>query len=148
MTDFIDIAAPEESTPVIDPADLEVALRVLGTAHRLPADHPDFHTLREATSAMYKSVRRQRRRDVRDAVSAADREVIARTATGAPDRIDDETRGSSSRRRWSRPAQASSCGRGPATSASSTTPASMRSTTSSALPAPPSATASATPAPI
>ena len=93
MTDSIDIASAAAPSPSFDRADLEVALRVLGAAHELPEDHPDRIALRDATSGMYKSARKKRRRDFRDAVSSADREVVARTATGAPDRIDDETRG-------------------------------------------------------
>ena len=34
-----------------------------------------------------------RRRELRQAVIEADNAVVAATATGAPDRIDDETRG-------------------------------------------------------
>lgn len=42
---------------------------------------------------MFKAVKRYRRNVKRDAVNDADRAVIAKTATAAPDRIDDETRG-------------------------------------------------------
>lgn len=42
---------------------------------------------------MFKAVKRVRRREIRDAIARADRAVVAATATGAPDRIDDETRG-------------------------------------------------------
>ncbi|MHA3683774.1 SDR family NAD(P)-dependent oxidoreductase [Leucobacter sp. HY1908] len=77
----------------IDPADLAVALRVLSAAAWLPEDHPDYLTVRDATSGMYKVARRERRKRERDAIRRADQAVIANTATGAPDRIDDETRG-------------------------------------------------------
>ncbi|QIK63311.1 SDR family NAD(P)-dependent oxidoreductase [Leucobacter viscericola] len=82
-------------TPVgsIDPAELATALRVIASAHELPTDHPDFLAVREATSSMFKAVKQGRRRRNREAVADADRAVIAATATGAPDRIDDETRG-------------------------------------------------------
>lgn len=77
----------------IDPADLEVCLRVLERAGGLPEGHPDAIALRDATAGLYKSVRKRRRREAREAVVAADTAVIEATATGAPGRIDDETRG-------------------------------------------------------
>ncbi|QIM15510.1 SDR family NAD(P)-dependent oxidoreductase [Leucobacter insecticola] len=83
---------PQESAS-IDPEDLALALRVIESVYALPADHPDFLAVRRATSAMFKAVKLKRRQDNRNAVAAADRAVIAATATGAPDRIDDETRG-------------------------------------------------------
>jgi NAD(P)-dependent dehydrogenase (short-subunit alcohol dehydrogenase family) len=42
---------------------------------------------------MVKAVKHKRRREIRAEIAAADRVVVAATATGAPDRIDDETRG-------------------------------------------------------
>jgi len=42
---------------------------------------------------MFKSVKKTRRAARRDEIAEADRAVVAATATGAPDRIDDETRG-------------------------------------------------------
>ncbi len=49
--------------------------------------------MRRATAKIFKGVKNARRAQRRDAVSAADRAVVAATATGSPDRIDDETRG-------------------------------------------------------
>jgi Dehydrogenases with different specificities (related to short-chain alcohol dehydrogenases) len=77
----------------IDPDDLATTLRVLGELHRVDREHPDFVAVRRATSAMFKEVKRERRLELRAAEQAADRAVVAATATGAPDRIDDETRG-------------------------------------------------------
>ncbi len=77
----------------IDPADLETTLRVLGSLHGLDQQHPDFVAVRRATAGMFKAVKRARRKEIRDAVADADKAVIAATATGSPDRIDDETRG-------------------------------------------------------
>ncbi len=77
----------------IDPDDLATTLRVLRQLDRLDREHPDFVTVRRATAAMFKAVKIARRKEVREAVAAADRAVIAATVTGAPDRIDDETRG-------------------------------------------------------
>ncbi|MDR6865942.1 NAD(P)-dependent dehydrogenase (short-subunit alcohol dehydrogenase family) [Microbacterium resistens] len=77
----------------IDPTDLATTLRVLAELHEINKAHPDFIAVRRATAAMFKAAKRVRRREIRDAIADADRAVVARTATGAPDRIDDETRG-------------------------------------------------------
>ena len=42
---------------------------------------------------MFKAAKKSRRDEKRNAIAEADRAVVAATATGAPDRIDDETRG-------------------------------------------------------
>ncbi len=80
-------------TPAIDPADLATTLRVLEGMAGLDEQHPDFVAVRRATARMFKAVKKERRLELRAAVAEADRAVIAATATGAPDRIDDETRG-------------------------------------------------------
>lgn len=77
----------------IDPDELAITLRVLGALHQLPQDHSDFIAVRRATAHMFKAAKRVRRRELRDEEQEADRAVVAATATGAPDRIDDETRG-------------------------------------------------------
>lgn len=77
----------------IDPDDLEVTLRVLASLHEVGEDHPDFVRVRNATGHMIKAVKQQRRSARRAAIYAADRAMVEATATGAPDRIDDETRG-------------------------------------------------------
>jgi NAD(P)-dependent dehydrogenase (short-subunit alcohol dehydrogenase family) len=77
----------------IDPADLEVCLRVLSEVDAFPVEHPDAVTIQRATAGLYKTVKRLRRVERREAVLANDRAVTAATATGAPGRIDDETRG-------------------------------------------------------
>lgn len=84
---------PEFSPSGIDPDDLATTLRVLGALHGVDREHPDFIAVRQATSAMFKDVKRARRLELRAAVQEADKAVVALTATGAPDRIDDETRG-------------------------------------------------------
>ncbi|TFC15248.1 SDR family NAD(P)-dependent oxidoreductase [Cryobacterium algoritolerans] len=86
-------APSTEAAPTIDPHDLEVALRVLGSLSTIDPDDPDFVTVRQATAKMFKSVKIARRGEKRQAIADADREVIAATATGAPTRIDDETIG-------------------------------------------------------
>lgn len=77
----------------IDPADLEVCLRVLARADALAADDPAAIAIRRATAGLYKAVRKRRRVEAREAVLAADNAVDAATATAAPGRIDDETQG-------------------------------------------------------
>ncbi|MGV8970964.1 MAG: SDR family NAD(P)-dependent oxidoreductase, partial [Rhodoglobus sp.] len=77
----------------IDPADLDVVLKVLSQMAEVDEEHPDFITVRRATAKMFKAVKKERRLEKRAVIADADRSVIAATATGAPDRIDDETRG-------------------------------------------------------
>jgi NAD(P)-dependent dehydrogenase (short-subunit alcohol dehydrogenase family) len=85
---------PSEDGPSgIDPTELEIALRVLADAAELDEEHPDFITVRRATARMFKAVKKTRRLEKRAEIADADRDVIEATATGAPDRIDDETRG-------------------------------------------------------
>jgi NAD(P)-dependent dehydrogenase (short-subunit alcohol dehydrogenase family) len=70
-----------------------VTLDVLAELDQLDESHPDFIAVRRATARMFKSVKKTRRAARRDQIAEADRAVVAATATGAPDRIDDETRG-------------------------------------------------------
>jgi NAD(P)-dependent dehydrogenase (short-subunit alcohol dehydrogenase family) len=77
----------------IDPDRLAECLQVLAEVDELPTEHPDAVAVRRATARLWKTVRKQRKADKRAAVTAADHAVIARTATGSPDRIDDETKG-------------------------------------------------------
>jgi NAD(P)-dependent dehydrogenase (short-subunit alcohol dehydrogenase family) len=80
-------------TSGIDPEQLAITLAVLAQLNELDEEHPDFLTVRRATAQMFKSVKKARRLELRAQVADADRSVVAATATGAPDRIDDETRG-------------------------------------------------------
>lgn len=77
----------------IDPSDLDTVLRVLAAMDQLDEEHPDFVAVRQATARMFKAVKKNRRLEKRAEIAEADRAVVAATATGAPDRIDDETRG-------------------------------------------------------
>jgi NAD(P)-dependent dehydrogenase (short-subunit alcohol dehydrogenase family) len=77
----------------IDPSDLETCLRVLGDVEALPVEHPDAVAVRHATASVFKTVKERRRALRRATVLAADAAATAATATGAPDRIDDETAG-------------------------------------------------------
>jgi NAD(P)-dependent dehydrogenase (short-subunit alcohol dehydrogenase family) len=80
-------------TSGIDPERLEQCLRVIEELGQLSPEHPDTIRVRRATAGLYKDVKIRRRRERQAAVTAADAAVTAATATGAPDRIDDETRG-------------------------------------------------------
>jgi NAD(P)-dependent dehydrogenase (short-subunit alcohol dehydrogenase family) len=82
-----------DAVPGIDPADLEVTVRVLAAVDDLPLDHPDALAVQRATSRLYKTVKRRRKNEKRQAILAHDAAVTALTATGAPGRIDDETQG-------------------------------------------------------
>ena len=93
MTAVEDSALTSTDADGIDPARLAVALAVLAEADQLPVDHPQVTQLRRATSRLYKQVRARRKSEKRRAVTEADRAVTEATATGAPNRIDDETAG-------------------------------------------------------
>lgn len=83
----------ESRVPSIDPAELATTLKVLEQMAELDEEEPDFVTVRRATARMFKAVKKTRRLEKRAEIAESDRSVIAATATGAPDRIDDETRG-------------------------------------------------------
>ncbi|MFF3743274.1 SDR family NAD(P)-dependent oxidoreductase [Streptomyces kronopolitis] len=72
---------------------MAVCLSVLEELDGLPLDHPDAIAIRRATAGIYRKVKQRRRQERRAAKTANDRAVTAATATGAPDRIDDETQG-------------------------------------------------------
>jgi NAD(P)-dependent dehydrogenase (short-subunit alcohol dehydrogenase family) len=86
-----------EEHPGIDPDDLATTLRVVGMLHELPPGHPHIGQVKRATGTMYnrvrKAARRAARRAERDPMVAHDEAILARTATGSPQRIDDETKG-------------------------------------------------------
>ncbi|MDA8371781.1 MAG: SDR family NAD(P)-dependent oxidoreductase [Nocardiopsaceae bacterium] len=85
--------APQEEAPGIDPERLRVCIEVLAELDDLPVEHPDAVAVRRATAKVFKNVKLRRRKERQAAAVAADAAVIAATATGAPDRIDDETSG-------------------------------------------------------
>ncbi|MEH6376549.1 SDR family NAD(P)-dependent oxidoreductase [Streptomyces sp. KLMMK] len=72
---------------------MAVCLSVLEELDELPVDHPDAITVRRATAGIYRTVKQRRRQERRAAKTAHDKSVTEATATGAADRIDDETRG-------------------------------------------------------
>ncbi len=77
----------------IDSERMAVCLSVLEELDALPLDHPDAIAIRRATAGIYRKVKQRRRQERRAAKTANDKAVTAATATGAPDRIDDETQG-------------------------------------------------------
>jgi NAD(P)-dependent dehydrogenase (short-subunit alcohol dehydrogenase family) len=70
-----------------------VCLKVLAAVQDLEPEDPDAIAIRRATGGIFKAVKRARREQRRDAITAADKAVVAATATGSPQRIDDETEG-------------------------------------------------------
>ncbi|WP_069812253.1 SDR family NAD(P)-dependent oxidoreductase [Streptomyces sp. TP-A0874] len=79
--------------PGIDPQRLATCLSVLRELDELPLDHPDAIAVRRATAGIYRTVKQRRRQERRAAKTAHDKAVTEATATGAADRIDDETLG-------------------------------------------------------
>jgi NAD(P)-dependent dehydrogenase (short-subunit alcohol dehydrogenase family) len=77
----------------IDPERLRAALDVLREVEALDPEHEDSIAVRRATASLWKTVKVRRRSDRRAAITAADEAVTNLTATGAKDRIDDETQG-------------------------------------------------------
>ena len=85
--------ARQNASVTIDAEDMKICLEVLAQVETLPADDPDAVAVRLATARIFKAVKLQRRFERRAAVSANDQAVLARTATAAPGRVDDETNG-------------------------------------------------------
>ncbi|GAA1963171.1 SDR family NAD(P)-dependent oxidoreductase [Catenulispora subtropica] len=83
----------ESFGPGIAPERLALLLDILAEVQELPTEHPDAIAVRRATAGVYKSVKVRRRAERQARVLAADRAVTAATATGAPNRLDDETQG-------------------------------------------------------
>ncbi|MDQ2740176.1 MAG: SDR family NAD(P)-dependent oxidoreductase [Actinomycetota bacterium] len=77
----------------VDPDHLALCLRVLALTESLPPEHPDAVAVRRATARIFKGVKNARRAERRNSISNADKAVVAATATGSPQRIDDETEG-------------------------------------------------------
>ncbi len=73
--------------------DMARALAVLRAVQDLPPDHGDAVLIRRATASLYKQYKQDRRLARRAAELANDRAVTGATATGSPQRIDDETAG-------------------------------------------------------
>jgi NAD(P)-dependent dehydrogenase (short-subunit alcohol dehydrogenase family) len=87
------MSAAEEQADGLAADELAVALKVLAAAERLPIEHPDAVAIQRATASLYKTVKRRRRSERREAITTNDGAVTQATATGALGRIDDETQG-------------------------------------------------------
>ena len=85
--------SPDTSMDGLAPGRLDEFLRIVEEVEALPTEHPDAIAARHAVAGLYKSVKVRRRNERRAKVLAHDAAVTARTATGAPGRIDDETAG-------------------------------------------------------
>jgi NAD(P)-dependent dehydrogenase (short-subunit alcohol dehydrogenase family) len=77
----------------VDADRLQLALDVIRELDDLTVDHPAAVAVRLATARLFKQAKLRRRRDKRDEQLAHDAAVTAATATAAPGRLDDETRG-------------------------------------------------------
>jgi NAD(P)-dependent dehydrogenase (short-subunit alcohol dehydrogenase family) len=77
----------------IAPDRLADALLVIAEVEQLPSDHPDAVAVRRAVGRLFKAVKQQRRAERRTTIRSHDDAVTAATGTGAPGRVDDETRG-------------------------------------------------------
>ncbi|MCW4466420.1 SDR family NAD(P)-dependent oxidoreductase [Glutamicibacter sp. MNS18] len=93
MTEHPPAADPVGENEPFTAAELATALKVLGVVHRLEATDERHIAVRRATANMFKAAKRYRKSQKRAAITAADRAVIERTATGSPTRLDDETLG-------------------------------------------------------
>ncbi|GAA1463853.1 SDR family NAD(P)-dependent oxidoreductase [Williamsia maris] len=80
-------------TEQIDPDDMATMRRVLEQAALLDDGHPDSVAVQRAVARMFKVAKRTHRRAKHRQRLDADRAVLAATATGSADRIDDETAG-------------------------------------------------------
>ncbi len=91
----LDDTTPDEATGLgrVSPDAMDQALAVIAAVQELPADHADALILRRATAKIFKAHKVDRRERAREAVKAADQAVLEATATGSPQRIDDETAG-------------------------------------------------------
>ncbi|WP_156756005.1 SDR family NAD(P)-dependent oxidoreductase [Actinokineospora pegani] len=89
-TDTLDVT---EGHPGIDADRLAACLAVLAEVNELPTEHPDAVAVRRATAGIFKSVKQRRKSARRAAVTENDRRITEATATGSPQRIDDETQG-------------------------------------------------------
>ena len=84
----------ESETPAgVDAERMAAFFAFVRDIEALPVDHPDSVAVRHAVAGLYKDVKQRRRAERRARILEHDAAVTARTATGAPGRIDDETAG-------------------------------------------------------
>ena len=93
MTEHTSAPASAGDTEPFTAEELATALKVLSVVHTLDSEDERHVAVRRATSNMFKAAKRHRKSQKRAEISAADRALIERTATGSPQRLDDETLG-------------------------------------------------------
>ncbi|CAM3965611.1 SDR family NAD(P)-dependent oxidoreductase [Kibdelosporangium persicum] len=74
---------------MIDDADFEACLAMLGKVRALPVDHPQRLAMERAVDGFVKDGKRRRTSERRRKAAAADRALVARTSLGAADRVED-----------------------------------------------------------
>ncbi|MGO4955909.1 SDR family NAD(P)-dependent oxidoreductase [Luteococcus sp. Sow4_B9] len=79
--------------PGVDPAEMSRALRLMEQIAELELEHPDQIAFKQAVNRMNRTIKARRRRAAKAPVIAHDNAILALTATGSPERIDDETAG-------------------------------------------------------
>lgn len=84
---------PATGEPRVREDVMEAAVAVFNAVAALPPAHADASTLRQALAGLYKQYKKQRRAAAKAKVTAHNDAVMEATATGAADRIDDETKG-------------------------------------------------------
>lgn len=79
--------------PGIAPDDMATTMRVLDELAALELEHPDQIAFKQAVNRMNRTIRHRRKRVVRQPIEDHDNAILELTATGSPERIDDETAG-------------------------------------------------------
>lgn len=93
MNELTPLPGQATETELFTDEELATALKVLSVVHTLDSADERHIAVRRATSNMFKAAKRYRKSQKRAEISAADRALIERTATGSPQRLDDETLG-------------------------------------------------------
>ncbi|WP_121866233.1 SDR family oxidoreductase [Glutamicibacter nicotianae] len=93
MNELTPLPGQATETELFTDEELATALKVLSVVHTLDSADERHIAVRRATSNMFKAAKRYRKSQKRAEISSADRALIERTATGSPQRLDDETLG-------------------------------------------------------
>ena len=81
------------STGGIAPERFQTAIEVLEELTQLDVDHPDQVRMKAACNRFNRAIRSERKRLEREPIETHDNGILSLTATGSPERIDDETAG-------------------------------------------------------
>ncbi|WP_420177052.1 SDR family NAD(P)-dependent oxidoreductase [Luteococcus sp. OSA5] len=79
--------------PGVDPDELARAVGLMEQIAELELEHPDQIAFKQAVNRMNRRIKARRRRAAKAPVIEHDNAILALTATGSPQRIDDETAG-------------------------------------------------------